>query len=175
MTSSLAARPGVTPALLLAALALAITPSPLYAQSPAASATPAVKCLAYDVVSIKQNKSDDHSTSVSTNNNYFSATNISLKKLIEFAYDIREDMISGISGPVESARFDVEAKVLGPDSGPPPKLTDKQLQAMLIPLLSDRFHIQSHTQMKTLPVYELQIAKGGPKIKSTACDPKTAA
>jgi uncharacterized protein (TIGR03435 family) len=77
-------------------------------------------------------------------------------------------MISGISGPVESARFDVEAKVLPPDSGAPPQISDKQLAAMVVPLLTERFQIKSHIEVKTLPVYELTVLKSTPKFKPSA-------
>jgi uncharacterized protein (TIGR03435 family) len=164
MTDFIGPRSRILVRLLLSSSLLPLCPAALIAQG-SASVTPAVKPVTYDVVSIKQNKTDSGSTSISTDDNRLTATNVSLKQLLEFAYNIREDMISGLSGPVESARFDVEAKVLGPDSGPPPKLKDKQLEAMLIPLLAERFQIKSHTEAKTLPVYDLMIAKGGSKLK----------
>jgi uncharacterized protein (TIGR03435 family) len=167
MTTSLAGRPGF-PALLLAALALAITPLALCAQTTAATPTPAAKPLAYDVVSIHRNKTESGNTDITIDHNKFSATNVTFRQLLEVAYDIREDMISGISGPVESARFDVEAKVLPPDSGAPPQISDKQLAAMVVPLLTERFQIKSHIEVKTLPVYELTVLKGTPKFKPSA-------
>jgi len=94
----------------------------------------------YDVVSVKQHNPADESPNqqsfgMGIHDTVFSATNVPLKNIIEFSYDVKEDQISGLSGPVDSAHFDIEAKVLAPDGGTPPKLTDTQLQAMLIPLL----------------------------------------
>ncbi|HEY5055574.1 MAG TPA: TIGR03435 family protein, partial [Acidobacteriaceae bacterium] len=95
------------------------------------------------------------------------ATNVPLKLLIEFAYDVKDELIFGLSGPVSDARFDVTAKVIAPGGGAPPKLSDAQLAAMIIPLLADRFHLKAHLEPKTLPVYDLIVAKGGPKLKLT--------
>jgi uncharacterized protein (TIGR03435 family) len=135
-----------------------------FAQPP----SPVAPAYAYDVVSIRQNNTESGDTDITLDHNRFSATNVTLKQLLEVAYNIREDMISGISGPVESARFDVEAKVLPPDSGAPPQISDKQLAAMVVPLLTERFQIKSHIEVKTLPVYELTVLKSTPKFKPSA-------
>jgi len=120
---------------------------------------------AYDVVSVTQNNSNNLSSRLNIHDGIFTATNVPLDVIIEFAYDINEDLILGLSGPVRSAHFDIEAKVLPQDGAAPPKLTDMQMQAMIIPLLADRFHLKAHLQLKTLPVYNLVIARGGPKFK----------
>jgi len=100
----------------------------------------------------------------------FTAINMPLKNILEFAYDVKEDLIFGLSGPVESARFDIEAKVLANDAGTYPKLTDTQLEAMIIPLLADRFQLKAHLQPKTQPIYELVVLHGEPKFKLTQSD-----
>ena len=120
---------------------------------------------AYDVVSIKENKSEDQSWGMNLHEDTFTATNVPLKAIIQFAYDIKGDRISGLTGPVSSISFDIRAKVLPQDGGAPPKFTDQQLQAMIIPLLADRFRLQAHLELKVLPVYELVVAHGGPRVK----------
>ena len=119
----------------------------------------------YDVDSVKQNKSADQSANMTIRDNVFTATNMPLSSIIEFAYDVRADQIAGLSGPVSSARFDIEAKVVPSNGVPMPKLTDSLLQAMIIPLLADRFHVKAHLQSKTMPVYDLVVDRGGPKFK----------
>ena len=163
--SKFAARNPLRPHLWIApaALLLALVP-PAFAQSP----SPVAPAYAYDVVSIRQNNTESGNTDITLDHNRFSATNVTLRQLLEVAYDIREDMISGISGPVESARFDVEAKVLTPDSGAPPQISDKQLAAMVVPLLTERFQIKSHIEVKNLPAYELSVLKNTPKFKPSA-------
>jgi uncharacterized protein (TIGR03435 family) len=126
---------------------------------------------AYDVVSIKSNHSGSGSRGTSTNNDSYTATNISLKNLLEDAYGIKEDLISGISGPIDSARFDIQAKVVDADPRAK-KLTGKQRRAMLLPFLDERFHLKAHTETRTLPVYELIVLEDGPKFKQSADDSK---
>jgi uncharacterized protein (TIGR03435 family) len=119
----------------------------------------------YDVSTIKENKTGEQSWSMNLHEDAFTAHNVPLKDMIAFAYDVKEDLISGLSGPATSINFDVLAKVLPPDSGAPLKRTDQQLQAMIIPLLADRFHLKGHLEPRILPVYNLVVAHGGLKIK----------
>ncbi len=126
--------------------------------------------LPFDVISIKLHDPatdlpNQQSFNMSIHDDIFTASNVPLEMLIEFAYDIKHDQISGLSGPVSSTHFDIEAKVLAPDGGTPPKLTDGEMQAKLIPLLTERFHFKAHLQPKTLPVYDLVVQHGGPKFK----------
>jgi uncharacterized protein (TIGR03435 family) len=139
--------------------------SQLEHKGPANSIALAATLPPFDVSSVKQNISGDGSFGMGFHNEVFTATNVPLKNILEFAYDVKEDQIFGLSGPVSSAQFDINAKVVPANGGPPPKLTDTQLAAMLIPLLADRFHLKAHLQPKTLPVYDLVVTHGGPKIK----------
>ena len=123
----------------------------------------------YDVVSIKPNKSGSGRTSISDNNNSFSATNISLKTLLVNAYDVRDYLISGLTGWANSDRFDVNAKIVDVDTDALKKLIDEQRNAMLQQMLADRFHMTVHLQTEVLPIYEMIVSKGGPKI--TAVEP----
>ncbi len=133
-------------------------------KGPAASIALAATLPPYDVVSVKPNISSESYSTTGIGDGAFTVTNSTLKQILEFAYNIREDQIFGLSGPISSARFDIVAKVLAPEGGAPPKLSDSQLAAMIIPLLADRFHLSAHLETKTLPVYELIVARGGPKF-----------
>ena len=126
----------------------------------------------YDVVSIKLNNSGGNGVEIHGRPDYYSAKNIPLKQLLANAYDLREDLISGVTGPIESARFDVTAKIVEPDLDALKKFTPKQRQSMLQPFLIERFHLKAHVEIKTLPVYELTVVPGGPKFKQTAADDK---
>jgi uncharacterized protein (TIGR03435 family) len=68
---------------------------------------------------------------------------------------------------VDSTRFDFQAKVLDADGVDLEALTDKQLGPILQSMLVDRFKLKTHAETKTLPVYELVVAKGGLKLKAT--------
>jgi uncharacterized protein (TIGR03435 family) len=123
---------------------------------------------AYDIVSIKPNKSDSGNISVNTNDDSYSATNVSLKMLLEHAYDIKEDLVFGLPGWANSARFDVKAKIVEPDAEVLKKLSRKQRRSMIQQLLMDRFQLKAHTETKVLPLYEMVLVKDGPKFKESA-------
>jgi uncharacterized protein (TIGR03435 family) len=120
------------------------------APPPAASTAPI-----YDILSIKLNKTASGNVDIDTNNDRFSATNVSLRQLLADIYDIRQDLISGIPDPVDSARFDVEAKISEPDPVALKQMTRQQGREMLLPLLTERFQLKVHTATQTLPVYDL--------------------
>jgi uncharacterized protein (TIGR03435 family) len=139
-------------------------------QGPAKAIALAATLPPYDVVSIKLHNAandpmDQQSATMSIHDDVFTATNVPLQEIVEFAYDVRQDMISGLFGPVSSARFDIEAKVLAGDDGKPPKLTDTQLEAMIVTLLADRFQLKLHLQPKVMPTYDLIVLHGEPKFK----------
>jgi uncharacterized protein (TIGR03435 family) len=120
---------------------------------------------AFDVVSVKQDKSVSGMIRVMTKPDGYSATNISLKMLLQAAYGIREDLISGAPSWADSARFDIDAKVGGPDVDTLKKLTPEQRRSMLQPMLAERFKLVVHKETKQLPVYDLVVTKGGSKLK----------
>jgi uncharacterized protein (TIGR03435 family) len=138
------------------------------AGTPANSAN--AKLPAYDVVSIKLNKSGSGGVDIDTNDNRYFARNVSLKDLLENAYGIKKDLISGVTGPVASARFDIEAKIVDRDPDALRKLTNRQYGEMLLPFLVERFQLKAHTETKILPVYELVVIKDGPKFKQSEDD-----
>ncbi len=122
----------------------------------------------FDVVSIKQNVDNAETGNINIDDHgLFTVTNMPLWWIIEFAYDVKEDQIAGLSGPVNDARFDITAKTLPSGSGPPPVRPDAEMQAMIILLLQDRFHLKAHLEPRIKPTYDLVVAKGGLKIQLT--------
>jgi Protein of unknown function (DUF3738). len=158
--------------LLLLVLALFLVAPSALGQSGAGSSAPAASGVAkiptYDVVAIKPNKSGSGSLDVDENVDTYNAKNITVKGILEEAYGIRRDLISGVSGPVESAHFDVMAKIVDPDPVAIRKLTGRQRGAMLLPILTDRFQLKAHTETRILPVFELVVVSSGPKFKRSA-------
>jgi uncharacterized protein (TIGR03435 family) len=178
MTERVASKLGDSRKLLLLTLAISIAISSASGQVNAAQTAAtsksetATKLPAYDVFSIKPNKSGTRSLSIDADLDNYSATNISLKDLMQNAFDIKKDLISGVPAPIDSARFDIQAKIVEFDPDALKKLTDKQRGAMLLPLLAERFQLKTHTEIKTLPVYELVVTHGGPKFTQSANDTK---
>jgi uncharacterized protein (TIGR03435 family) len=129
-----------------------------------------VKVPMFDVVSVKPNKSDNGMMRIMFKPDGYSATNVSMKLLIQTAYGIRQDLIAGGPGWVESAGYDFDAKVAGPDVDALKKLTPEQRRSMLQPALVERFKLKVHTETKQLPVFELSVTKGGSKLKEASPD-----
>jgi uncharacterized protein (TIGR03435 family) len=57
-----------------------------------------------------------------------------------------------------SQKYDIEANV-------PPGTTKEQAKAMMLNLLKERLGLTYHHETKELTIYELTVAKGGPKLK----------
>jgi uncharacterized protein (TIGR03435 family) len=97
------------------------------------------------------------------------ANGVTLKMLIQQAYGIREDLISGGPGWVGSSAWDLEGKI-SPDVADALKAMNKDdlkaaNQQMMKHALADRFKLKVHTETKTLQVYDLVLAKDGSKLK----------
>lgn len=124
----------------------------------------------YDIVSIHQNKTGGDSGSINSTDSSFTAENISLINLLTSAYPIKQDLVFGLPRALQSAQFDITAKISEPAEGKARHLTDEQFRAMLVAMLTDRFHLKAHIETKDLPVYELIVLPGGPKFKSSGSD-----
>jgi uncharacterized protein (TIGR03435 family) len=98
--------------------------------------------------------------------NRFSMYNYSVSQLIVFAYSINRQQIVNGPGWVVDDRYDVDGKS---DAQAEPNLG--QQQEMVRKLLVDRFNLRFHREQREMPVYSLQIAKGGAKLK-LAADPR---
>lgn len=99
----------------------------------------------------------------------FAANGVSLQELIRDAYGVQDSQISGGPAWLQSARFDIEAKI-------PASVADELRNAdpaqvfpgplaMLRTLLADRFKLAVHRESKELPVYVLSVAESGPKLQ----------
>jgi uncharacterized protein (TIGR03435 family) len=80
-----------------------------------------------------------------------------LKTLLARAYKVKPGEISG-PGWLGSERYTIEAKL-------PPGTDEGRLRLMLQKLLTERFQITLHREVKDTPVYRLKVAKNGPKLK----------
>jgi len=136
--------------------------------APAGTATPPAT-LAYDVVSIKPDKSENPNMRLATNESGSTWTNFDVADLISGAYGIKAYLISGLPRWADSTRFDIEAKLAPEDAAAMKKLDAQQRRAttgtIQQVLLADRFQLKTHIETKQLPVYDLVIVKGGPKFK----------
>jgi uncharacterized protein (TIGR03435 family) len=82
---------------------------------------------------------------------------VTMRMLLRRAYSLRSEQIVG-PGWIDEQYYEVIAKV-SPDSD------DQRVRLMLRSLLTERFQMQLHREMKMMAVYALVIAKGGPKLQ----------
>jgi uncharacterized protein (TIGR03435 family) len=146
-------------------MALLVALPRLQAQGPATTPTAGVTVPSYDVVSIKPDHSDTGRVSIHIDDGNFDALNVSLKTMILGAYNLKGAQLFGLPKWGDSAHFDIKAKIIDPDRKQLEALTSEQFQSMQQPILTDRFQLKFHHEMKNLPVYELVTMKGGPKFK----------
>jgi uncharacterized protein (TIGR03435 family) len=119
----------------------------------------------YDVVTIKLNNTLSGSMRWDDDPGIIRATNITLKMLLENAFDVRQDLISGLPGWAQSVHYDLIAKASDADPVVLKALTRKQNRQMLQQLLKDRFNLRTHIEVKTLPVFDMELAGGGIRFK----------
>ncbi len=100
------------------------------------------------------------------------ATNVTLKDLISNAYGVADPRMSGGPGWLSTDRFTVEAKAAAPL--PPWPDSNKQLSLMLQSLLEGRFKLLVHWKTRKAPVYELVVAREGPRVKTANADERPA-
>jgi uncharacterized protein (TIGR03435 family) len=89
----------------------------------------------------------------------FSCLNAKLAFIVLQAYDLQRFQIVGPDW-IDTDRFDILAKV-------PPGATKKQFQLMLQHLLTQRFGMTAHREMRVTPVYALVVGKGGHKLQAS--------
>ena len=124
----------------------------------------AAKLPAFEVASIKPDKSGTQMMMFRFTPDGLNATNSPLKMLIQQAYGVEENQVIGLPNGLSSERYDVEAKVDSSDVAKLHDLDPHQRMRMLQPVLAERFQLKVHRETRDLPVFELVVAKGGPKF-----------
>ena len=93
-----------------------------------------------------------------------SLSGVPMLQILSAVFDVENDRILGLPNWIKDQRFDIEAKV---DPADAPKLKDlnyHQRYAMLLPVLVDRFGLKFHHETRVMPVFDLVVGKGGPKL-----------
>jgi uncharacterized protein (TIGR03435 family) len=130
---------------------------------------------AFEAASAKPNRSGDAAIRIDMPGpDRFAATNVPLRELIRFAYDVQDARLVGGPDWIRSERFDVAAKAPHPlpawgPAGPAPELLQ-----MLRTLLAERFALAVHQEMRDLPVYAMVMARRdrapGPELHASTLD-----
>jgi uncharacterized protein (TIGR03435 family) len=164
--SVLTSRPKPFPgALAAAALTLAI-PLVLAQSNALPPTTPSGKALAFTIVSIKRH---GNASGGGLEGCYIDRCHFVDRPLLAFimlAYNLSQKPILGDPLPRDSELFDLDAKI-DPADLPGTPLSSRTLADMLQPVLADRFKLRLHHETRTLPVYNIVLAKGGLKMKES--------
>lgn len=109
----------------------------------------------------------------------FEARNVTLRAILEEAYQVQANQIEGPADVLDSSAFDVQVKFSKPDTSfPPAKQQMVQLRQALQKLLVERAGLVLHSETKTVSIYTLEVAERGAKLQSApsseADDMKTA-
>jgi len=134
---------------------------------PASAQTPA-----FEVASIRPSTSGADGGSIGRRGDTFVATNVPLTALLGYAYSppnapLLKEQIAGAPDWAGTDRFEIQAKL----SGDTPTATVEQTKQMLQSLLEERFELKAHRETRGLPVYNLVLVKGGPKLSADQTPP----
>jgi len=122
---------------------------------------------AFEVISIKPVKGEvTFSRDVHVQGRRAIGTALTLIDMITTAYGVHYDEIKGGPPWASSDRFSLEATAPAGD-GP---LPDAEMRQMLQAVLEDRFQLKFRREKEEIPVYNLVVAKGGPKLKPAESD-----
>ena len=115
---------------------------------------------AFDVASVRPSGhrvGPDYNNQVSWTAGSFTGKNVTLKRLVADAWSLQLDQVIGPAW-LDRDEYDVEARFAE-------GATSTQTGLMLQSLLMDRFNLKQHSETRSMRVYELTVARDGPKIK----------
>jgi uncharacterized protein (TIGR03435 family) len=113
----------------------------------------------FDVASVKASQrlvGPDFNNQLSYSPTGIIARNVTLKRLVAEAYQLQLNQVLGPSW-LDKNEYDIDARSAGLG-------TREQHALMLRSLVAERFKLTQHSEMREMRVYELVIAKSGPKI-----------
>ena len=123
----------------------------------------------FDISTVKPSKDPSGGVFMRSPADGFIASGISLRQLIQVSYRLyNRDFVIGGPPWIDADKFDFEAKVDNSRPGATKvALRDRQRTALLQPVLADRFQLKLHEIKKDFPIYNLVLAKGGPKVRAS--------
>jgi uncharacterized protein (TIGR03435 family) len=115
-----------------------------------------------EVATIKPSQPGARGKGFGFNGTHFRAVNFDVNDMIAVGFGLDAKQIIGAPDWLATDLFDVDGV---PDAPGRPNI--KQQGEMLQELLTDRFALKFHREQRELPVYAIQLAAGGPKMKET--------
>jgi len=141
-----------------AAVAVALVASITLVRAQTQASTAASAGQAFDVASIKQNKSGENGGRFGGPPTRWTATNVPALQFILFAYQTQDFLIEGVPDWVKTDRWDINAKS---DRDFPPAAigAPDARRDMLRALLVERFKLVAHKESRDRPIYALVVAQ----------------
>jgi uncharacterized protein (TIGR03435 family) len=127
--------------------------------------------LAFEVASVKENKSPDPRNGgvQFLPGGRFSARSIPLYFVIAMAYDVpfQSDRLTGGPDWIRRSFYDIEATAGDGaiPAGSSAKVRDEKIRLMLQTLFAERFKMVVRREIRELPVYAVTVGKNGPKLQ----------
>lgn len=130
----------------------------------------------FEVATIKPNKAGPGRASFMISAGMLTIENVPLRRIIMNAWGAKSNaQLTGGPDGILDQPWDIDAKIDPADvarmKNLPREETDRTIDLMLQSLLAERFHLKVHIDTQQLPVYELVVAKGGPKLTASAPRP----
>jgi uncharacterized protein (TIGR03435 family) len=120
----------------------------------------------FEVASVKPSQSLREGSSIRNQPGRFETVNTTLAKLIEYALPAQDFQVVGGPGWIRDARFDILASTGQSDSDVKSQAERiARIRARLRHLLEDRFQLQLREEQREMPVYWLEVEKGGVRMK----------
>lgn len=110
----------------------------------------------FDVASIKASPPDAHPETRRWPGGRFTATGVTLRALIQRAWDVQDFQVAGGSKWTDNDRFDIAARARPEDS--------TNVNLLLQGLLAERFHLKIRQETRATSGYSLVIARKGLKL-----------
>jgi uncharacterized protein (TIGR03435 family) len=141
-------------------------------QAPKAQTLPTAPPPTFDVISIHLSppSPDGHNHIWNDpHESHFRTGNLSIRDLIQYAYNLPKSQILGGPQWLNSAMYDIDAKS-DPEQDAKLKSVSsedaaQQKRLMVQALLADRFALVAHHESRELPIYNLVLTKDGPKFQ----------
>jgi len=137
------------------------------AQSPAAPVT-------FSVASVKPNKSGERAANIDDEKpGAFAATNVWLRLLITYAYEIKGNQLESAPDWTRAERFDIAAR-LDPAPAGTSASESQRMRLALRTLLAERFNLAVRRETRDVPMWALVLARAdgrlGPLLKRSSGD-----
>ena len=115
----------------------------------------------FEVVSVKPSAPNSHTETRRWPGGRFTATAVTLRALIQRAWELQDFQILGGPKWMDSDPYDIEAKSASPVTS---------LSPLIQNLLAERFALKTHFETRELPMYSLTVAKGGLRLARNTSD-----